>query len=114
MKIGLSGFYLSLILYVNLSFGQSYKSDSLILVDLYNSTNGSEWNNKAGWLTKAPLYEWYGVEASLPGRYVTSVKLPGNNLRGELPSSITSFGDRYTNIDLSNNSLSGTIPDFWT
>jgi hypothetical protein len=35
-------------------------NDSLVLVDLYESTNGSGWYNHDGWLT-GPVKDWYGI-----------------------------------------------------
>ena len=31
------------------------------LVDFYNATDGPGWRTNDGWLTSAPLEEWYGV-----------------------------------------------------
>lgn len=36
-------------------------NDSLALVDLYNSTNGPNWNDHTNWLTSAPVSTWYGI-----------------------------------------------------
>ena len=62
---------------------QASTSDSLALVDLYNSTNGPDWTNHTNWLTSAPLSTWFGV--FLDGPYVNSIALQHNNLVGTLP-----------------------------
>ena len=50
------------------------------LFKLYNSTNGAGWRNKQGWLTDAPVGEWYGV--TVEGECVVKIVLRSNNLRG--------------------------------
>ena len=59
--------------------------DSLALVALYNSTNGSSWTDNNNWLT-GPVYTWTRVEVF--GGFVSSIKLFSNNLKGSLPSEI--------------------------
>ena len=36
--------------------------DSLALVDLYNSTDGSHWKQNKNWLTSNPVKTWYGIK----------------------------------------------------
>ena len=57
------------------------ETDKAALIVLYNSTNGAEWENKAGWLTDAPVAEWYGV--TVEGERVVKIELHDNNLRGQ-------------------------------
>ena len=45
---------------ISLASGQVSKSEKAALVDLYNSTNGKEWN--APWDLDAPVDTWKGVE----------------------------------------------------
>jgi Leucine-rich repeat (LRR) protein len=81
--------------------------DSLALVDLYNSTNGSAWVDNTNWLTKAPLNSWYGVTMS-DGR-VTQLHLINNRLVGSLPATIGNL----TSLNILNfrqNQLNGVIP----
>ena len=61
-----------------------YEKEALIA--LYNSTNGSDWNNNENWLSGEPLDRWYGV--STFGGRVTGLHLGGNGLRGEIPVEI--------------------------
>lgn len=80
--------------------------DSLALVAIYNSTAGSQWIRKNGWLT-LPVNKWQGITA-INGR-VIKVDLAQNRLTGTIPNEI---GDltalRW--LKLSNNALSGSLP----
>jgi len=64
------------------SFAQTRQADSLALVMLFDSTNGPTWTNP--WHFANPIDSFYGV---------------------------TVTNNRVTHIDLSNNSLSGNVPD---
>ena len=55
-------------------------------MDLYNSTNGSNWTENSGWLTDSDPCSWYGV-VCVEG-HVTTLWLVENNLSGTIPSSI--------------------------
>jgi len=37
-------------------------NDSLVLVDLNDSTGGPGWKNHTNWLTTQPLKTWYGIK----------------------------------------------------
>lgn len=86
---------------------QSNVQDSMALVDLYNSTNGTSWKNNTNWLTKQPLSTWFGVTV-VAGR-ITVITLQSNSLRGNLPSS---FGDlsQLTIAHFEQDSILGSIP----
>src|SRR5256885_10631651 len=62
------------------------KKDSLALVDLYNNTNGPNWFDHTNWLTKQPVNTWYGISVS--GTKVTAINLSENSLNGSIPASI--------------------------
>ena len=92
-----------------ISYSQVAKSDSLALVDLYNSTHGASWTNKTNWLVAGQsVSTWYGVTITGKGR-VTQLKLTQNNLVGTIPSSIGNL-TALTKMDLWSNKLSGSIP----
>src|SRR4051812_33703867 len=103
----LSCFVFALCANINTANAQVNKQDSLALVDLYNSTNGSNWLNHGNWLTSNSVKAWFGVY--LTNGRVTQLHLEGNNLIGSIPSS---FGNlvNLTFVDLDDNQLSGSIP----
>ncbi len=89
------------------SKAQINTTDSLALVDLYNSTNGTSWTNNSNWLTTSPVSTWYGI--SVTDSRVTILSLHLNNLSGSLPSSIGNLAALQT-IYLDHNALTGEIP----
>ena len=87
--------------------------DRAALVALYQATGGPSWRNNEGWLTDAPVGEWYGVATDGSGR-VTRLDLGGsrdvdNGLSGPIPPELASLAN-LTLLDLSYNALSGPIP----
>ena len=83
-------------------------SDREILEILYYATGGEGWNNREGWLTDAPLSNWYGVGTDTEGR-VTELLLTDNNLSGPIPPELGSL-TQLQELVLYENSLSGSIP----
>ena len=89
----------------------AYKADSLVLVELYNSTQGTSWTNKTGWL-QTPVAEWLGIALNSEGR-VKKIDLQANNLEGQLPKSISTLA-MLDSLFLPGNHLSGPIPpELW-
>lgn len=72
---------------------------------LYHALGGDDWNHNDGWLTDAPLKDWYGLRMS-NGR-ITHLELDDNNLTGEIPSEIEMLD--LSILDLRWNSISGGI-----
>ena len=93
--------------------------DRAVLVALYEATDGPNWVNNEGWLSDAPLDEWYGVGTDRFGR-VFSLNLQGrwdeeqrewipHGLQGSIPAAVKSLTSlRY--LGLNNNALTGGIP----
>lgn len=76
-------------------------------MSFYMSTNGSGWNNNAGWGSVSPVCSWFGITCS--GDNVTGITLNNNNLNGPLPESIGNLAT-LESILLNGNRISGTIP----
>jgi len=72
---------------------------------LYHATGGDDWHRNDGWLTDAPLEDWYGLRMS-DGR-ITHLELDDNNLIGELPREVKKL-DLYS-LDFRWNSISGGL-----
>lgn len=70
------------------NFIPSTRNDSLALVSIYKALDGTNWKF-SNW-TRTPIRYWEGVELTeIDGqKRVTSVKLYGNRLKGELPVKI--------------------------
>ncbi len=84
--------------------------DRATLTALYNSAGGPSWTENDNWGSPTePLNTWSGVKVDGNGN-VTELALPDNNLSGPLPAELGSLTS-LTTLDLSDNQLSGTIPD---
>ena len=87
--------------------------DYAAIVELFNSTNGPGWTNKAGWLQNcAPCTgnggnPWYGLVCQ--GNRVVIVGLTNNGLAGTIPTSISGLTN-LQRLSLDNNALTGNIP----
>ncbi|MBN1925354.1 MAG: hypothetical protein JW798_05930, partial [Prolixibacteraceae bacterium] len=102
--------FILLILYSTKTNAQEYnrQTDSLALVSLYNAANGSSWNNKTGWLAPGvPINQWYGVTVS--GNRVTQINLSNNNLSGSIPAKIADLSN-LTSLNISANQLQTDLP----
>ena len=88
-------------------------SDRDILMRLYNETGGRNWNNSRNWNTDRPLSEWYGVDTIEfigIGTAVSAIRLPNNNLTGEIPRQLADLGSFFSTLVLNGNRLTGEIP----
>jgi len=77
------------------------------LVDLYNSTDGTNWERNGNWNVTNEPCGWYGVLCS---GHVTNLYLSVNQLSGTIPDSLGSLSN-LVSLELSHNQLSGPIPD---
>ena len=84
--------------------------DSMALVMLYEQTGGAEW--LVSWDLQQPFSTWFGVVVDPASGCVTEIRLADNNLTGTIPPELFRY-DQWSNLqilDLSNNSLQGSIP----
>jgi len=82
------------------------QSDSLALVELYQSTNGANWT--IAWNLNESIDMWYGVVLNENG-CVVELRLSDNQLVGNLPPELGSL-ENLSRLYLYNNEISGNIP----
>ena len=103
----------------SLSFTLEVVSERAILQALFNNTDGPNWTTKTGgWanpITASCLNDLHGVEVGgtqvaleFEGR-VTNIHLTGNNLTGSIPPEIGNLS-QLVHLGLDGNELSGSIP----
>ena len=78
------------------------------LAGFYAAAGGPNWTNNAGWLTEAPVSEWYGVTTAADGRVVT-LDLQGNGLSGTISDELQALLD-LNRLDFRGNRLGGGLP----
>lgn len=103
----------------------SVEGDYRALMDMYEATNGDNWNDNTGWGgDPSTMGSWTGIETNADGRVVRVDMLrvsgigkgsggtiyTGNNLTGTLPESIGNL-KRCTYFNVKQNNLFGSIPD---
>lgn len=86
---------------------------------IYESTNGANWNDNGGWANQftnqnlppidCNLADLIGVTLDNNGR-VSEIELSNNQLSGSLPPQIINL-DKLTTLNLSNNQLTGCYPE---
>ena len=84
------------------------EADRAALEALYNATGGTTWTNNTNWLITEALSEWHGVSTDATGR-VTDLNLTQNGLSGEIPAELGNLAN-LQNLWLHANTLSGEIP----
>ena len=78
------------------------------LAEFYIATGGDNWTNNTDWLSDASLDDWHGIYTDQRGN-VVELRLPNNNLTGNLPVSIADL-PKLTQIYIPENKISGPIP----
>ena len=87
---------------VAFSYVEISQKEKNALIDLFNSTNGTDWSTP--WDLNASVSTWKGVK--LKDGHVVGLNLFRNNLEGTLPESIGRL--RYlTHLNLAFNSITG-------
>ena len=85
------------------------KDDVEVLRNLYEATDGANWNNADGWLEGGNASGWHGVTTDSVGR-VSGIDLSDNGLAGSLPQELGRLVSLVT-LDVSGNRLSGALPE---
>lgn len=98
---GLGGFFT-----IAEGFASDPFTDSLVLVALFDNTNGSNWITRTNWKS-GMLDTWHGITRS--GQTITAISLPSNNLNGTVPAELVDILGLQV-INLSGNQLTA-IPD---
>jgi gliding motility-associated-like protein len=94
----------------NVAPGCNTVNDSLALVALYDSTDGSNWVHHANWkMPGQPPGTWYGITTNAQG-CVIGISLDSNNLNGHLLPSLGNIA-ALKQLNLRRNpKVSGSIP----
>ena len=83
--------------------------DREVLEVLFKATGGERWTRRDGWLSDAPVREWYGVQTDAEEGHVKGLLLGYNNLTGSLPPSLGRL-HKLENLVLDENRLAGRVP----
>lgn len=92
----------------------AHAKEKSALTALYNATNGDSWTNKENWRSDKPVGEWYGITTDTDGR-VVDIDLSNNNLSGYIPDEIGEFS-RLTRLNLNkaedtDGAIGGPLPN---
>ncbi|WP_298315753.1 T9SS type A sorting domain-containing protein [uncultured Aquimarina sp.] len=82
-----------------------YDRDRQALVEFYNATNGPSWTRNTNWLS-GPMETWEGVKVE--NCRVTELRLSGNNVSGTIPSSFQNLTE-LKRLSIRNNDISGVL-----
>ena len=89
------------------AYGAIPDAERQVLLNIFNSTNGSGRTNKTGWTgASGTECSWHGVYFN--GDHVTAIDLSSNNLTGSLPD-LTGLSS-LTVFEVHNNQLTGNPP----
>ena len=79
-----------------------------VLAELFEAANGDNWTNSDGWLSDAPLEQWHGVSTDRYGR-VVSLDLTNNGVSGEIPQALNRL-TKLQDVRLGGSRIVGCIP----
>ena len=82
--------------------------DKRALATLYEVANGLDWARSSGWPNDEDLNRWYGVSIGSDGR-VSGIDLTDNGLSGRLPEALGQLTS-LTELRIGDNALSGRLP----
>ena len=105
MRIQKNKIFLALLFLIfSITTAQNRATDSLALVELYDSCDGTSWQNANNWRSSEPINKWQGVVMNTAIDRVIKLRLKDRGITGKIPES---FGDlmELTVIILSVNSI---------
>lgn len=88
--------------------GNAVYMDLQALKALFKSAGGDGWTKKDNWNSDKPVSSWHGVQTDSDGR-VSMLDLSNNNLSGTLPDELSDLTE-LKEIYLYGNKLSGSLP----
>ena len=110
-------FIILLVFIVSVVFSVIPPQERAALIALYNATNGDNWNSNSNWKGNNNEPDgfsqigtegtWHGVSVS--GDHVTNISLSSNQLSGSIPSELGNLGN-LLGLMLYSNQLTGSIP----
>jgi len=86
------------------------ESDCQALVDLYNATDGENWEKNNWWLVDSDVWNWFWISVSSTIQRVTKIELDLNNLKWYIPTSLWIL-ENLSLLNLHWNELVWVIPD---
>lgn len=87
----------------------SLERDRLVLMELFEATDGTNWTDNTSWGDATVSNAWSGVTVDDANSRVTRVELPENGLIGSVPASFADIAGLNV-VDLSNNEIN-EFPD---
>jgi hypothetical protein len=79
------------------------------LAVLFYTTGGASWSNKSGWLTDDSACAWHGVLCDRFGQRVEEIDLSENNMSGFIPNEVGMI-PTLISLWLRRNKLTGNVP----